>query len=101
MRRPKGTLITELSRLPVGFPDVQGVWVCDAPFVCLLLKEVKEVFDSQRGAVRRDAEDGLKEVIQELLKSSLWRKKKKGGSYIGRDMVSWDVGISRWLLRLI
>lgn len=56
---------------------MQGVWVRDAPFVSLLLQEVKEVFDSQRGAVRRDAEDGLKEVIQELLKSSLWRKRKK------------------------
>jgi len=43
----------------------------DAPLVRLLLQEVKEVLDGQRGAIRRDAEDGLKEVIQELLKSSL------------------------------
>lgn len=56
---------------------MQGVWVCDAPFVSLLLQKVKEIFDSQRGAVRRDAKDGLKEVVQELLKSSLWRKRKK------------------------
>lgn len=62
---------------PVGLPDVQGVWVCDAPFVSLLLQEVKKVFDSQGRAVRRDAEDGLEEVIQELLKSSLKRKRKK------------------------
>lgn len=62
---------------PVGLPDVQGVWVRDAPFVSLLLQEVKEVFDSQGRAVRRDAEDGLKEVIQELLKSSLRMKRRK------------------------
>lgn len=52
---------------PVGLPDVQGVWVRDAPFVSLLLQEVKEVLDSQGRAVERDAEDGLEEVIQELL----------------------------------
>lgn len=56
---------------------MQGVWICDAPFVSLLLQEVKEVFDCQRGPVWRDAEDSLKEVIQELLKSSLWRKRVK------------------------
>lgn len=71
---------------------MQGVWVCDAPFVGLLLQEVKEVFDSQRRAVRGDAEDGLKEVVQKLLKSSLWRERRKGGSCIRRDMVSWDCG---------
>lgn len=60
---------------PVGLPDVQGVWVCDAPFVSLLLQEVKKVFDSQGRAIWRDAEDGLEEVIQELLESSLKRKR--------------------------
>lgn len=34
----------------------------------------------------------MKEVIQEFLESSLWRKGKK---------LSWDGGISRWLLRLV
>ena len=72
MRYPKGAF-KGLSHLPVGFPDVQRVWVCDAPLFSLFLQEVKEIFDSQRGALRRDAKDGLKEVIQELLKSSLWR----------------------------
>lgn len=56
---------------------MQRVWVCDAPFVGLLFQEVKEVFDSQRGAIWRDAEDGLKEVIQELLQSSLRGTKEK------------------------
>lgn len=63
------------SRLPIRFPDVQGVWVRDAPLVSLLLKEVEKVFDGQRRTVWRDAEDGPEEVIQELLKSSLWRKR--------------------------
>lgn len=72
---PKRILIGPFSCLPVGLPNVQGVWVCDAPFVSLFLQEVKKVFNSQRRAVWRDAEDGLKEVIQELLKSSLWRKR--------------------------
>lgn len=81
---------------------MQRVWVCDAPFVSLLLQEVKEIFDSQRGAVRRDAEDGLKEVIQELLKSSLRRRRRgKKAAHTYRGMLSWDAGISRWLLRLI
>lgn len=73
---------------PVGLPDVQGVWVCDAPFVCLLLQEVKEVFDSQGRAVRRDAEDGLEEVIQELLKSSLKRKRRRRRSHMTRNTPS-------------
>lgn len=73
----KEAFIEGLCCLPVRLPDVQGVWICDAPFVSLLLQEVKEVFDSERRAVRRDAEDGLKEVIKEFLKSSLWGKEKK------------------------
>lgn len=80
---------------------MQGVWVCDAPFVSLLLQKVEEVFDSQRRAVHGDAEDGLKEVIQELLKSSLRRTSKKGSSCIRGDMDSWHVGISRQLLRQV
>lgn len=65
---------------------MQRVWVCDAPFVSLLLQEVEEVFDSQGRAVRRDAEDGLEEVIQELLKGSLQKKKQKqGGSRVPGD----------------
>lgn len=60
---PEETSTITFIQLPISFPDVQGVWVCDAPFVGLLLEEVKEVFDSQRRAVQRNAEDGLKEVI--------------------------------------
>lgn len=63
---------------PIGLPDVQGVGVCDASFICLLLQEVKEVFNSQRGLVRWNAEDGLKQVIQELLECSLQREKIMG-----------------------
>lgn len=74
-RRPEATSSTEIRRLPVGFPDVQRVRVRDAPLVRLLLQEVKEVFDGQGGAFRRDAEDGLEEVIQELLQSPLWRRR--------------------------
>lgn len=73
---------------PVGLPDVQGVWVRDAPFVSLLLQEVKEVFDSQGRAVQRDAEDGLEEVIQELLKSSLRMKRRKRRSDTSRKTPS-------------
>lgn len=71
---------------------MQGVWVRDAPFVSLLLQEVKEVFDSQGRAVERNAEDGLKEVIQELLKSSLSTKRRKRWSYMSRKTPSWDAG---------
>lgn len=63
---------------------MQRVWVCDASFVGLLLQEVKEVFDSQRGAIRRDAEDGLKEVVQELLQSSLRGTKGKRKQGVSR-----------------
>lgn len=88
-RRPEGTSSTEIRRLPVGFPDVQRVRVCDAPLVRLLLQEVKEVFNGQGGAFRRDAEDGLEEVIQELLQSPLWRRRTERA-----------VEISNWFLRL-
>lgn len=70
---------------PVGLPDVQGVWVRDAPFVSLLLQEVKKVLDSQGRAVRRDAEDGLEKVIQELLESSLKRERRKRWSHMSRN----------------
>lgn len=67
---------------------MQGVWVRDAPFVSLLLQEVKKVLDSQGRAVEWDAEDGLKEVIQELLKSSLRMKRRKRQSYMSRKTAS-------------
>lgn len=63
--------------IPVGLPDVQGVGVCDASLVCLLLQEVEEVFDSKRGAAWRDAEDGLKQVVQEFLQRSLEREHRE------------------------
>ena len=45
------------------------MWVMDVVFVCLLIQEVKHVFDGQwQGTASMGcAEDGLKKVIHKLL----------------------------------
>lgn len=58
---------------PVALPCVSHVRVVDVVFVGLLIQEVKHVFDGQwQGAASVGcAEDGLKEVVHELLQRAL------------------------------
>lgn len=37
-----------LGQLPVGFPDVDGLGVCDVVLQSLLIQQVEKVFDCQR-----------------------------------------------------
>lgn len=61
---------------PVAFPCVANIHVMDAMPVCLLIEEVKHVFDGERqgGASAHSAEQGLKQVVHKLLQSALQRK---------------------------
>lgn len=56
--------------LPVGLPDVNGLWVGDAVLLSLLVQQVKKVFDGQRHRTT-GAEDGSEQIIHELLQRSL------------------------------
>lgn len=55
--------------LPVAFPRVTHVRVMDAMFVCLLIQEVKHVFDGEgQSAPSMDStEQRLKEIINKFL----------------------------------
>lgn len=57
-------------QLPVGFPDVDGLGVCDAVLQGLVVQQVEKVFDSQRyGAT--GAEDGTEQIVHKLLQGAL------------------------------
>lgn len=56
---------------PVGLPDVKGVGIRDPPLLSLLLQEVEEVLDGQRGLVFTDTQNGLEQVIQKFLQRAL------------------------------
>lgn len=61
--------------VPVAFPGMAHVRVVDLVLVGLLIQKVEHVLDGQRqgrAAVRR-AEDGLKQVVHELLQRALRR----------------------------
>lgn len=79
-----------LVPLPVGLPDVQGVGVGDAPLVCLLLQEVKEVFDGQWRTLCGNTEDGLEKVVQELLQCSLRNHNTDGIRHRTRTGIKMD-----------
>lgn len=52
-------------------------WVDDPMMHCLLVQEVKEVFDCQGDGPAR-AEDHLKQVVNKLLQCTLKRKERGG-----------------------
>lgn len=58
--------------LPVGFPGVDCLRVSDSMVQGLVIQEIKHILDRQRkgGAPIGCAEDGLKEVIHELLQGA-------------------------------
>ena len=74
---PAGTSAPPRPRprpVPVALPGVAHVCVVDLVLVGLLVQEVEHVLDGQRqgrAPVRR-AEDGLEEVVHELLQRALW-----------------------------
>ena len=71
--------------LPVALPCVAHVRVVDAVLVRLLVQEVKHVLDGERqgaAAVGR-AEDGLKEVVHELLQRALQEPTRHHGTIGG------------------
>lgn len=59
--------------LPVAFPGVPHICVVDAVSVCLLIQEIKHVLDGQgeSAAPVHSAEQGLKQVVHELLQGAL------------------------------
>lgn len=61
--------------LPVGFPDVDGLWVCDVVLQCLLVQQVEKVFDRQRHGAT-GAEDGREQIVHELLQRALSRRSR-------------------------
>lgn len=62
-----------LRGLPVALPSVPHICVVDAVSVCLLIQEIEHVLDGQgeRAAPVHSAEQGLKQVIHELLQGAL------------------------------
>lgn len=74
---------------PVALPSVPYIRVWYGVFVCLLIQEVKHVLDGERqgtSSVRR-AEDGLEQVIHELLERTLSRRANTG--LVGLQNPSW------------
>lgn len=61
-------------QLPVGFPDVDGLRVCDTVLQSLLIQQVKKVLNSQRYR-STGAEDCSKQIIHKLLQSPLTQTK--------------------------
>lgn len=57
---------------PVGLPDVDGLWVIDAVFLCHVIQEIKEEPDGNGRRTLR-AEDRNEDVIHELLQRPLTR----------------------------
>lgn len=58
---------------PVGFPDMNRLWVVDAVLLCHVIQEVEEEPDSD-GRWSLGAEDGHEYVIHKLLQSALrWK----------------------------
>lgn len=51
---------------PVGLPDVYRLWVRDAVLPCLVVQQVKKVFDGQWNRTT-GAEDDCEEVVHKLL----------------------------------
>lgn len=81
--------------LPVAFPGVPHICVVDAVSVCLLIQEVKHVLDGQgeSAAPVHRAEQGLEQVIHELLQGALgegW-----GGAREGEGGGRWGAGSRR------
>lgn len=56
--------------VPVGLPDVDGLWVGDVVLQRLLVQQVEEVLDGQRDGPA-GAEDGGEQVVHKLLQRSL------------------------------
>lgn len=58
------------NTIPVCLPDMDGLRVCDPIVYCLLIQQVKEVFDCQWDRAV-GTEDHLEQVIHKLLQSAL------------------------------
>lgn len=93
------------QRLPVAFPGVPHICVVDAVSVCLLIQEIKHVLDGQGkcAAPVHSAEQGLEQVIHELLQGALgwgWGRRReyevKGGG--GGERQQATDGPARWCL---
>lgn len=67
--------------VPVCFPDVNGIFILDVMFFCLLIKKVKEVFHSWWHHMVW-VEHAMKEVIYELLKCTLKANLKKSITFV-------------------
>lgn len=57
-------------QLPISLPDMNGLLIHVVVFQCLLIQEVKEIFDSWRHQ-RTRAQHAAEEVIHKLLQRSL------------------------------
>lgn len=67
------------STVPVGLPNVDGLWVRDAVLSCLVVQQVKEVFDSQRDRTT-GAEDHGEQIVYKLLQRPLKNMAEEGES---------------------
>ena len=55
-----------LTVLPVAFPGVHHLWICNAMSQCTSIKEVKEVLDSAQ-LCTLNSEDSREQVVNVLL----------------------------------